>query len=499
MKQIIIVGLGPGALEHLSLGVWETLSAANKIVFRTAKHPVVRELAEKGLRFTTLDHLYEQKETFDQVYEAIARHLIDELEKEPGLKELVYGVPGHPLVGEESVRLLLQAGPARHIKVTVKPGMSFLDPVCLFLDADPAKGLLVLDALDFQKEQLCASCGTVFLQVYSRLVASDLKLALLEIYPPDHPVLVVRAAGIAGLEKAEEVPLYRLDREERFDHLTSLYLKPLTPAGKKAASCLYPLDPLVEIMDRLLSPQGCPWDKKQDHNSLKPYLLEEAYEVIEAIDSKDMNKLKEELGDLLLQVVFHAALAGKRGDFSSNDVIAAVCEKLIRRHPHVFGGVKVRDSEEVLRNWEQIKAGERGEQAPGTKKAKTGIMSGLNAASPALLLAEEVQKKARRVGFDWPDARGAWDKLFEEIDELKKADKDMIEIEDELGDVLFAVVNIARFLNVSPEIALMKTVKKFVRRFNYIEDYLAENGLDWKQMDLAGLDILWEKAKNKGL
>lgn len=494
MKEIIVVGLGPGTMDNLSLGVWHKLTKAEKLFLRTSKHPVVQELTDQNIKFVTFDYLYEKEDTFDKVYEAIVQKLIDEIQKNDGLEKLVYGVPGHPLVGEATVKKLLEAGRQNNIIVTICPGMSFLDSVYGLLEIDPAEGLLVLDALSVNEKVLATSNHLLFLQVYSRLVASDLKLALLEIYPSDYPVVIIRAAGIAEEETAVRIPLYEMDHYDGYDHLTSVYLKPYQNIDEDNCKSHYPLDPLVNIMEKLRSPQGCPWDIKQNHVSLKPCLIEEAYEVIEAIDCNDMNKLLEELGDLLLQVVFHTTLAQERGDFTHNDVIRVVVDKMIRRHPHVFGDVIARDADEVIRNWELIKAGERGEQEQ-SKEVRNRVMKKLNRSLPALLLAEEVQKKAHKVGFDWEDIQGAWDKVFEEIDELKKVNGDKIEIENEVGDILFAIVNLTRFLGVSPELALSRSINKFISRFNYIEDKVSLSGRKWEEMNLRELDYFWEEAK----
>ena len=496
MKELIIVGLGPGSMEHLSCGVRDILRNGQKIFFRTARHPVVGELAAQGLTYEAFDRFYEKRETFAQVYQDIADHLLATLREEKTDGPVIYGVPGHPLVGEESVFLLLEQARAAGVRVTIKAGMSFIDNIITTLELDPTKGFVVLDALAYENRQVTGSCHLIFTQVYSRLVASDLKLSLLEVYPHDHPVVIVRAAGIAGAEKIIRAPLYELDHGDHFDHLTSVYVSPRTseqhPVNRDSR---YPLDPLVDVMEKLLSPEGCPWDRQQDHFSLKPYLLEEVYEVIEAIDSKDMHKLEEELGDLLLQIVFHAMLAQKRGDFTNNDVIETITKKMIHRHPHVFGDISVKTAEEVLVNWEKIKAGEK--ETPQT--GSPAIMGNLNKALPALILAEETQKRARKVGFDWNDVAGAWDKLFEEINELKEAYREKINVEEEIGDLLFAVVNIARFAGISPEVALINTVHKFIRRFNYIEQHIVENGGKWEDKSLAYLDDLWEKAKKDGL
>jgi tetrapyrrole methylase family protein/MazG family protein len=229
---------------------------------------------------------------------------------------------------------------------------------------------------------------------------------------------------------------------------------------------------------------------------LKTCLIEETYEVIEAIDSKDMNKLREELGDLLLQVVFHATLAQNRGDFTNNDVIKTVVEKMIRRHPHVFSDVIANDADDVIRNWEKIKAVERGEVDNGNTVISK-VMQKLNRSLPALLLAEEVQMQANKVGFDWEDVQGAWNKVFEEINELKKAKEDKLEIENELGDLLFSIVNLARFLKVSPELSLLRSTNKFIKRFNFIEETILNNGKKWDEMELMQLEKIWEEAKKE--
>ncbi len=247
----------------------------------------------------------------------------------------------------------------------------------------------------------------------------------------------------------------------------------------------YPLDRLVEVMEKLLSPEGCPWDREQTHASLTRYLIEEAYEVVDAVWANDMDKLKEELGDVLLQVVFHSVLAAKEQVFDINDVIAGVTEKMISRHPHVFGSLILSTSSEVLDRWEGFKK----------KEGKKRVLEGIPKSLPALMRAEKLQAKAARVGFDWPDVEGALEKVAEEIRELAEA-KRPENVAAEMGDILFAVVNVARFLGVDPEEALQKTNDKFERRFNFIEDSLISQGKTWDEMSLEELDGLWEKAKS---
>lgn len=249
-----------------------------------------------------------------------------------------------------------------------------------------------------------------------------------------------------------------------------------------------PVDELKEIMDRLLSPQGCPWDREQTHESLLRYLIEESYEVVEAVKEKDMHKLQEELGDLLLQVVFHAALAERAGHFTLDDIARTVSEKMVSRHPHVFGTMDLKTSGDVLQHWEGFKKNE----------GKKYLLSGIPSMMPALLRAYKIQEKAARVGFDWPGVEGAIDKFAEEVAELKSAGSPEA-VKEEVGDLLFALVNVARMKGVEPEDALQDCSDKFTRRFNFIEDRIAENRQTLGEVPLDAMDALWDEAKKKGL
>lgn len=248
------------------------------------------------------------------------------------------------------------------------------------------------------------------------------------------------------------------------------------------------LEELVAVMDRLLAKDGCPWDREQTHKSLVRYLLEETYEVIEAINEGNMNKLKEELGDLLLQVVFHAALAEREGRFTFADVAETVRRKMIFRHPHVFGEMNLQTADDVMENWEKFKA----------QEGKKYLLEGIPAIMPALMRAVKMQEKAAQVGFDWPNVDGAIDKLKEEIDEVKEA-VNREQLQEEIGDMLFAMVNIARMFNIEPEEALQGSNEKFARRFNYIEEQVKSSGKEFSEYSLAELDMIWDRAKDQGL
>lgn len=484
MPKITVVGLGPAGLDLVPPRAREALGAG-RVYLRTARHPAAEELLAGGDgNIKSFDDLYEQAADFEELYARI----VSELLAAAAAADIVYAVPGHPLVAEETVRRLRDEAPGRGIQVEILPAVSCLDTIFLALGLDPVEGLQVRDALTLRKVPLDTAQPALLLQVYSRLVAGDVKLSLLELYPPEHPVKLVRAAGLPGREAVTELPLYELDRRE-FDHLSSLYVPPLS---RRAVPARYPLDPLVNVMAALRGPGGCPWDKEQTHKLLRRYLIEECYEVIEAIDENDMHKLQEELGDLLLQVVFHARLAEEAGRFDINAVVSGIVEKMIRRHPHVFGEVKVGTSAEVLVNWQQIKRREK--ETAGEEPTALG---GVPRALPALLRAYKIQERAARVGFDWPDAGGAWEKVGEEARELKAAAAggDTAAVAEELGDLLFAVVNVARFLKVEPELALAATTRKFEERFAFIEQTAAVTGRSVEELSLAEMDDLWEQAK----
>ncbi len=250
---------------------------------------------------------------------------------------------------------------------------------------------------------------------------------------------------------------------------------------------------LIALMAKLRGPDGCPWDRKQTTESLKPFLIEECYEVIDALDDGSPDKVKEELGDLLFQIIFHARIAEEQGHFAMHDVIAANIEKMTRRHPHVFGDAKLSTDKEVLSNWEEIKKKEKGYED------RKSILEGIPRHLPSLLRAHSIQERAARVGFDWNRLDDALPKLDEEIAEFKESLKkeDAAGIEEELGDLFFTLVNISRFLGVNPEDALRKTISKFIQRFRYIEEHAADAGRSLNDMTLDEMEQLWQESKKR--
>lgn len=481
--MIKIVGLGPGAKEAITLGTLEVLKNSPKVFLRTSIHPNVDYLKELGVQFETYDYKYETLDNFDEVYLSIAEELIKEHRE---CKDIVYAVPGHPLVAEKSVSNLLELCERQKIETKIYPAVSFIDAIMESLRLDPVEGLKVIDAFDIKNQVLDKRIGTVITQVYNRYIASEVKLALNEYYKDDTEIYFIRAAGVKDLESIRKIPLYELDRMEDIDHLTSIYIP-------KDINNTFDFYDLLSIMRTLRGEEGCPWDREQTHESLKRYLIEECYEVLEAIDANNQDMLIEELGDVLLQVVFHAAIGEEEDFFNIKDVVRGICIKMIERHPHIFGNVNAETSEEVLKNWDEIKKKEKG------FKTYTEELRHVPKNLPALMRAEKVQAKAKKVGFDWDKVEDALNKVLEEFYEVKGVykGKNRAKILEEMGDLIFASVNVCRFLDIEPENALNYTIEKFISRFEYIEKISAEKGRDLKNMTLEEMDLLWEKAKEK--
>ena len=515
MGMITIVGLGPGAVGNLSLETMGFLKKGPQVILRTAVHPTVAELERQGVQFSSCDDLYEQAESFEEVYNAVVARVV----AAAAAADVVYAVPGSPLVAEKTVVLLREKAKELGIKLTIKPSMSFLDLAYVELGIDPIAGLRIIDAQDYEAVGDAGKYPLMITQVYSELVAADLKLSLMEKLPDESEIYFLRNLGLLD-EECRALPLYELDRQEHIDHLTSVYVPPLaeeTEAGvvyfgedeeetdatetgmlettAGTVGYLQALDdfdimPLADVMRTLREPGGCPWDREQTHASIRSNMIEEVYEYLEAVDDEDIDGMREELGDVLMQVVFHARMAQEAGNFDLQDVIDEVTDKLIRRHPHVYGETKVNNSADVLVNWEAIKKVEKQER----KHVLDGVAKGL----PALLKAYKLQGKAAKVGFDWDDRAAVWDKVQEELCELQDAlqQKDKAAAEAELGDVLFALVNYARHCGIEPEVALNGTNNRFAKRFAHVEACVENSGKDWQAFTLAELDKFWDEAKH---
>ena len=482
--MIKIVGLGPGAKEALTIGTIMELENNKNVFLRTEKHPTVDYLREKNIKFNTYDEVYDTMESFDEVYENIANDLV---KKHNEFGDLIYAVPGHPLVAERSVFNLVDLCKKNNIEYKVIPAVSFIDAMMESLMIDPIEGLKVIDAFDINNQILDKRIGTIITQVYNPLIASEVKLKLLEQYNDDTEIFYVRAAGIQGEESIRKIPVFELDMQEDIDYLTSIYI-PKDLNNKKD------FNDLLDIIETLRGENGCPWDREQTHESLEKALIEECYEVIDAIDQEDDDSLIEELGDVLLQVVFHASIGKEDGYFDIGDVIKGICDKMIRRHPHVFGESETLDSSnQVLDRWDQLKKNEKGYETLSDE------MNGLTKGLPSLLRAHKIQNKAKKVGFDFKDVSEAINKLNEEINEVLDVYKteNKAKIKDEVGDLLFSCVNVARLLEVDEEIALNFTIDKFIKRFSYIEECANNKGLKINDLTLEDMNNLWEESKNR--
>ncbi|MDU2241554.1 MAG: nucleoside triphosphate pyrophosphohydrolase [Paenibacillus sp.] len=491
---ITVVGLGSGDPDRLTLGSLKRLQEAGERYVRTKDHPVVDWLEQTGVRFASFDEVYEAKDDFPSVYEEIVARLLARAEAGDTGVNIVYAVPGHPLVAEATVKLLRERCPERGIELDIIGGESFLDEAFVRLGFDPIEGFLLLDASEVSGASIDPRRHTLIGQVYDQLTASEVKLGLMELLPDDYPVVVGHALGVAGQERIERVPLFELDRLDGYGNLSLVYV----PASNDETLRIRSFQRLHEIVSILRSPGGCPWDREQTHESIRKNLIEETYEVLETIDDDDPDHMREELGDLLLQIMLHSQMEEETGAFTVYDVIQELNEKLIYRHPHVFGNLSAEDAEAALNNWEAMKAEEK--KRKGIEPERQSAISGVPRDLPALMKAYKLQKKAAKAGFDWEDIGGVWSKLEEEIRELKEAvahkqDPDSQELE--LGDVLFSVVNAARYIGADPEQALTRTIRKFTQRFHYVEERLREQGKTPGESTLAEMDALWDEAKSK--
>ncbi len=479
---ITILGLGPGDPRLLTRQAWDVLESTPEIYLRTHMHPTVAGFPAE-LRVHSFDDFYEDGASFERIYEKIIDTVLSLGKRETGV---VYGVPGHPFVAEATSPEIVRRAKKDGIPVTLVEGLSFVESIFGLLGIDPFPHLSLVDALELavaHHPQFPPSAPAIIGQIHSPVVASNVKLTLMAVYPDNHPVQLVHGAGT---KKAfvETLDLYEVDRSPEIGLLTALYVPPLISRSS--------FEGFQEVVAHLRAPDGCPWDREQTHLSLRPFLLEETYEVLTALDEEDQDALEEELGDLLLQIVLHAQIASENGEFSMVDVIQGIQDKLIRRHPHVFGDLNIDDKQKVLENWEKLKSAEREE----VENEWNGVLNGVSAALPALVQAETYQERVNRVGFDWPNVQGVFEKIGEEILEIKLAES-AEEKEAEIGDLIFAVVNLARWFKVDAESALRSANARFRRRFEDLEAEVRNQGRDVSALTFEELDELWNAVKQK--
>jgi len=481
MSKIEIIGLGAGDYEQLPLGIYKKLTQTEQPVFtRTMDHPVISQLKKEGVQFNSFDEIYEAEEQFETVYERIVEKLLAKARE----GNVIYTVPGHPMLAEKTVQLILSQ---EEVEIKVIGGQSYLDDLFTALKIDPIDGFQFVDGTSFIRSQLDLRQHLVFCQVYDRMIASNVKLALLEDLPPDYEVTVVDAAG-SEQEKIIHLPLEELDHSLEVSNLTSVYIPPVP-----SHLLNHTFTNLREVIQTLRSPDGCPWDRAQTHESLREHAIEEVYELIEAIDNEDDEGIIEELGDVLLQVMLHSQIGEDDGYFTVDDVIKSVAEKMIHRHPHVFGDVQADTIEDVYKNWDELKKQEKGHED------RKSVLDGVPGHLPALAKAYKLQKKAAKVGFGWKDVKDIHEKLDEEMAESREAiqSEDREEMEKEFGDVLFVLANLSRYYKINPELALNRTNQKFISRFTYLEEKLKKQGRELKETPLEEMDKYWNEAKER--
>jgi tetrapyrrole methylase family protein/MazG family protein len=475
---ITIVGLGPGSADLLTRRTWRVLQDAAVVYLRTDQHPAVADLPAH-LRRHSFDHVYDDARDFSAVYKRITERVVQLARKG---QDVVYAVPGDPHVGEATVAAILEEASRADVPTSVLPGVSFVEPTLAALGKDGLDGLQLFDAITvagYNHPPVNSDHPLLLGQVYNRLLANELKLALMAVYPDEHRVSLVHAAGTPE-QRVEQIPLYEIDRSPHIGNMTSLFVPPLPAPGSLPA--------LAETAAILRSPEGCPWDQEQTPQTLRAGFLEEVAEALDALDAADPGALQEELGDVLFHVVMQAQMAREKEQFRLGDVVAGIYAKIRRRHPHVWGDWQVAGSDEVVANWEAIKAGEEDRPRPQS------LLDDVPAALPALARAQKIQERVRRVGFDWPVVEDVVQKVQEEIDELRQA-QNAQEQAAEMGDVLFALVNWARWLGLDAESTLREAAARFTRRFRLLEDLARSRSLDLDDADLETMDALWREAK----
>lgn len=476
MVRVTVVGLGPGPAEWLTSAARAALRGPH-VFARTRAHPALA-----GVACESFDDVYDAAGSLGEVHAHMAARLV------AAGDAVVLAVPGDGLLGEALLTELRLAGAV----VEVVPG------VPLGVGTLAASGLPAADGAQFVEATSLGGSGlelqielnprwpAVVTGVYSRAVASDTKLALQRVYPGEWPCSIVHHPGLP--EQTElSVSLAELDRASvAFDHLTHVVLAPVpleVPTGSAHG--------LRAIVARLRAPEiGCPWDLEQTHRSLTPYVVEEAYEVVEAIEDDDPASLADELGDVLLQVALHAELADQAGEFEWNDVVRGLSAKLVRRHPHVFGSVAVEGASDVVRNWDVLKAAERSAAGVARESALDGVPKSL----PSLKAAAELARKAVKTGFDWPTRDGTLDKVREELAELLEATS-LEERREELGDLLWIIAKLAWQDGIDPEEALRQANRKFQARFLQMEQIARSRGRAFSELPLDEMLALWQQAK----
>ncbi len=457
------------APSALTLAQLRAIENAKMLFLQTEKHPSADAVRAISSAYTTMDDLFERAEDFDALNLAIAERVC-------GAGDCVYIATGN--IQNSQLPIIRKVAEERNVTVNVLPYLTAGEAAfCARERAETVSAHDLPQELDPEKNY-------VFEEIDSQITAGKAKLLLGEFYP-DEWAVTLSSIDITGEYASREIKLCDLDRQADYNATTILYV----PRSDYETRTRHGFEDVMRIVRRLRAPNGCPWDREQTHISLKNALLEESYELIDAIDEDDDAHICEELGDVLLQFALHAAIGEEQSAFTARDACTELVEKLIYRHPHVFGDIRVSGSDEVLKNWDALKMAQR------KQNTQTEVLKSVPKSFPALLRSRKVQKKAADVGFDWNGAEEAFYKIAEETEELRQAMEQESNVEEEMGDLLFAVVNVARLLKLEPEFLLMRATDKFIARFEKMEELSLSGGKALKELPFAEQDKLWEKAK----
>ncbi len=467
--MLTVLGLGTGGFSSLTMGGYERISHAEHVILQTGQIPVARELEKHGISFVTLDVFYEEAQDFDDWAEKACSYIRAQTNPLLCLLGDVYANALLPKLWKTGA-------------MEVVPGMGFFESALSYCAGRLSCGhALVCAAPQFLQSDFTGQSAAVITEVDSAYQAADIAVKLGRFYPADSIVYVVEEG------QTEETCLKTLPLREKWGYAVCIVVDAATFSTKEC----YSFADLCHIISRLRGEHGCPWDKKQTHESLRASLIEECYETVDAIDAHDPHMLADELGDVLMQVVMHAAIADEHAAFDIIDVCDAISKKMIRRHPHIFGNATADTAEEVIANWEEIKRSEK-----SIKTYKQSLLDIPKTTSP-LIRAEKLQKKASLIGFDWKEYAGALAKVKEELVELEQEIACSGKIEEEAGDLLFAAVNLLRLLGVDADVALNAACAKFITRFSYMEDAARAAGCDLAKLSLSEQEKLWQQAKHE--
>ncbi len=468
--MLYLVGLGAGGAQELSDSALQALRRAQRVFLTAPEHPSARALNLAGIKFEPCP--------------ADAKRAVESLLNAPE-RIVALATPGHPLIGNSITPALLHAIAERNRPIRIVPSRSVLEPILETVPLAAPDGIQLLSARCLPHLRLEPTLPALWVDIETSDRLQALQAQLLRYYPPEFEAYLIHAPGDDALTEYRRIAIHKL-HQMPCDAITYL----LVPPCPRREGAYSGFEGLVRVVAALRAPDGCPWDREQTHESLKPHLLEETYEALEAIDSGDPAALREELGDLLLQVLMHSQIASETGTFDIESVAQHLTEKLIARHPHVFGDAHAETAEQVLKNWDKTKR---------DQKRRDSVLEGVPCAMPALARAQEISKRAARVGFEWENIYGVLDKLREEELELRQAIEsgDALRIESELGDLLFTVVNIARHANIDAEDALRVMVNRFTRRFQWMEAEAARQNRSLDTLNPDEWEELWQQAKQK--